>query len=199
MPNPHVTTASDSFKALLKDTLSCLAVAFMFCFFNTLARANVYAIYGCSVSLILASSLGFMYTYDILAANHSSWPIVFKVINLVAFTSIIAQEIWFIHKAYKQIFSEERLKFLELQLNFKDLLCKKGTQLREKEELLSKWDDILSKRERIADEQADTLSKWEEALTKQEEELTKEKERATKAERPDLEGPGIWQTAEGMS
>ncbi|KAG9953023.1 hypothetical protein KCU85_g1528, partial [Aureobasidium melanogenum] len=181
MSNPYAITASESFNALLKDTLSCLAIAFMFCFINTLARTNVYAMYGCSLSLILASAFGFMYTYDILSANHSSWPIVFKLINLVAFTSIIAQEIWFMHKAYTQIFSQERLKCEELQLKTAKLLHQWEVNLEKQEEILSKWGHVRR-------EQGDNLSKWEKALTKQEEELKKRNEPATKAERPDLKG-----------
>lgn len=186
---------SESMELLLEDILSCLAIVFMLCFIQALATTNVHAIYGCSVCLILASAIGCAYTYETLATNHPSWPIVFKVINLVAFANIIAQEVWFMHKAYKQIFSAEKLKFEELLLNGEAFLLQKQAQLKEQEEILgkmkdnhsrqektlSKWEDNLSKRE-------DNLSKWEEVLTKQEENLKKEEERVVKAERPDLKG-----------
>ncbi|KAH0387146.1 hypothetical protein KCU92_g2012, partial [Aureobasidium melanogenum] len=197
---------SESMKPLLEDILSCLAIIFMLCFIQALATTNVHAIYGCSVCLILASAIGCAYTYETLAANHSSWPIVFKIINLVAFASIIAQEVWFMHKAYKQIFSAEKLKFEELLLNGEELLLQKQAQRKEQEEILGKMKDNRNRREKILGEwednlnkREDNLSKWEEVLTKQEENLKREEERVAKAERPDLEGLESQQTAEEMS
>ncbi|KAG9732915.1 hypothetical protein KCU73_g11188, partial [Aureobasidium melanogenum] len=190
---------SESMKPLLEDILSCLAIIFILCFIQALATTNVHAIYGCSVCLILASAIGCAYTYETLAANHSSWPIVFKIINLVAFASIIAQEVWFMHKAYKQIFSAEKLKFEELLLNGEELLLQKQAQLKEQEEILGKMKDNRNRREKTLSEWEDNLSKREEVLTKQEENLKKEEERVAKAERPDLEGLESQQTAEEMS
>ncbi|KAK6002326.1 hypothetical protein QM012_001964 [Aureobasidium pullulans] len=117
MPNPHTTTAFESLIPLLKDILGSLAITFMLCFINALATTNVYAISSCSIALLLASSIGCAYTYDILVVNTSFWPVVLWIINLVASASIIAQEIWFIHKAYKQIFYAEKPRSGNLLLN----------------------------------------------------------------------------------